>query len=60
MAIGLCQAHPRVRFPVVAPWYALTSRVAKFHATKDGFARAVGWSCKCANFALHVAAKLLL
>eukprot|EP00983_Pelagomonas_calceolata_P039598 1137241-Pelagomonas_calceolata.AAC.3 len=31
------------------------------HATKDGYTRAVGWSCKCTGLALlHVAAKLLL
>eukprot|EP00983_Pelagomonas_calceolata_P040249 1137522-Pelagomonas_calceolata.AAC.3 len=39
----------------------LTSRVAKNHATKDGYTRAVGWSCECTGLALlHVAAKLLL
>eukprot|EP00983_Pelagomonas_calceolata_P030367 952993-Pelagomonas_calceolata.AAC.1 len=39
----------------------LMARVANFHATKDRFTRAVGWSCDCTNIALlHVAAKLLL
>eukprot|EP00983_Pelagomonas_calceolata_P055981 1144396-Pelagomonas_calceolata.AAC.1 len=38
-----------------------TSRVANFHATKDGYTRAVGWSCKCTGLALlHITAKLLL
>eukprot|EP00983_Pelagomonas_calceolata_P075171 1152876-Pelagomonas_calceolata.AAC.5 len=40
---------------------SLTSRVANSHATKDGYTRAVGWSCECTDLALlHVAAKLLL
>eukprot|EP00983_Pelagomonas_calceolata_P004141 134501-Pelagomonas_calceolata.AAC.2 len=39
----------------------LTSRIANIHATKDGYTRAVGWSCKCTDLALlHVAAELLL
>eukprot|EP00983_Pelagomonas_calceolata_P001883 62643-Pelagomonas_calceolata.AAC.1 len=35
--------------------------VATNHATKDGYTRAVGWSCECTGLhLLHVAAKLLL
>eukprot|EP00983_Pelagomonas_calceolata_P106489 1159235-Pelagomonas_calceolata.AAC.25 len=37
------------------------SWVANNHATKDGYTRAIGWSCECTGLAIfHVAAKLLL
>eukprot|EP00983_Pelagomonas_calceolata_P037293 1136274-Pelagomonas_calceolata.AAC.2 len=54
------QCHCHAESPLLHFCCSL-SRVAYNHATKDGYIRAVGWSCKCTGLALlHIAAKLLL
>eukprot|EP00983_Pelagomonas_calceolata_P061030 1146636-Pelagomonas_calceolata.AAC.1 len=44
----------------IASMNGLTSRVTNIHATKDGYTRAVGWSCECTDLALLHVAELLL